>query len=181
MSESWYFMFIVNVKWLDEVLSNARMNGSKEYVEYILHGCKEDDILPYDLATEAVNKGMYDSDDLLGILLEKTCDKGENIADVAVSVIQEDIVNYIRHDLLQYRYMVVILDRVWLFTEDNLSSYELEDMPSYMVENGIVSNRKDRETETMFVYRIDEEYHKQLHLPMGNVILTLLDEFLVEY
>lgn len=181
MSESWYYMFAVNEVWLNEVLLNARTNGSKEYVEYILDGCKEDDTLPYDLSTEAINKGMYDSDDLLGALLEKTCDKGENIADVAISILQEDIAKCIRHDLLHYRYMVVILDRVWLFTEDNLSSYELEDMAAYMFANGIYSNREDRETETMYVYTIDKEYYKGTRFYTGNVILTQIQELLVEY
>lgn len=175
-------MFIVNGVWLDEVLSDARMNGSKEYVEYILDGCKEDDILPYDLATEAVNKGMYDADDLLGLLLERTCGNGENITDVAISILQEDITKFIKDDLLFHRYMIVIQDRVWLFTEKNLAPYELEDMPSYMVDNGIVSNRKGRKTtETMYIYTIDEEYDKDMHLATGNVVLALIKEFSVEY
>lgn len=175
-------MFIVNVKWLDEVLSDFRANGSKEYVEYILDGCKSEEILPYDLATEAISKGMYNSDDLLGILLERICDRGESIADVAISILQEDIVNYIRHDLLHYEHMVVILDRVWLFTWRDLADYELQDMEGYRFANGIVSNRDNYEsTESMFVYRIEREYYKHIRLSTGNVVFTLLDEFLVEY
>lgn len=174
-------MFIINEKWLGEVLLDARMNGSKAYVEYVLEGCRENDILPYDLATDALNKGMYDSDDLLGLLLERTCGKDESITDVATSILQEDIVESIKDDLLHNRYMVVILDRVWLFTENNLAPYELEDMAEYMFANGIYSNREDRETQTMYVYTIDREYYKETKLHTGNVILTQIKELLVQY
>lgn len=175
------FMFIINEKWLGEVLSDARTNGSKEYVEYILDGCREVDILPYDLATDALNKGMYDSDDLLGLLLERTCGKDESITDVATSILQEDIVKFIKDDLLHYKHMVIILDRVWLFTERDLTEWELEDMAGYRFANGIVTNRDYETTEEMYVYRIDREFYKQTKLHTGNVVLTLIEEMLVEY
>jgi len=183
VSESWYDMCIVNKVWLEEVLLKARMEDGKAYLEYVLDGCSEEEVLPYDLAKEAIDKGMYDSNDLLGMLLERSCGKGESIEDVAISILQEDIAEAIKKDLAGYRYMINILNRVWLFKESNLALYEIDDIEDYMEENGIVRDNADNyeNAEFMYIYVVGNERHKESKYYTDKLSIVLLKEEIVQF